>query len=61
MKTFKEKREEFISALEAKDYYVDNKDDEGGGITFALTTIGLPSTYAEISKKEIEYHLDDEE
>jgi len=61
MKTFKEKREEFISALEAKDYYVDNKDDEGGGITFALTTIGLSSTYAEISKKEIEYHLDDEE
>ena len=61
MSDFKQKRDEYIKVLENKCFEIDNKRYQNDGITFSLTQFGLDCVYAEITKKEIQYHLENDE
>jgi len=63
-KTFKELRKEYTTQLDDKGFTVDNLYDDKyskDGISFSLSLIGLPSVYAEITREEIQYQVDNQD
>jgi hypothetical protein len=57
--TFEEKRQKYIDILKNKFIDADITDD--GGLSIRLSQIGLDGVYADITKKEIEYHVENDE
>lgn len=57
--TFAELRAKYVAELKTKNIHCEGKETEG--ITFSLSQLGLPCVYAEITKEEIEYHVENDE
>jgi len=57
--TFAEKRAKYVAELKKKYIYAEGKETEG--ISFSLSQLGLQGVFAEISKEEIQYHVENDE